>query len=181
MSREDEFCRALQSNYESTCAPRLRFIHEFRRPGHHRGYNASERRTKRQRIERIERQKIEERKRNRTGGGRVKGRNAFPRPEIAVSILAFINTSVAALKVLASSVSTRTNEKPTMKGRGAGGGCGNTRSVINLDQQRLIDRISLYRARLEQKEEKEPIYSAIYSDGSARQIRAGRSLSFVRN
>lgn len=29
------------------------------------------------------------------GGGRVKGRNAFPRPEIAVSILAFINTSVA--------------------------------------------------------------------------------------
>lgn len=51
----------------------------------------------------------------------MKGRNAFPRPEIAVSILAFINTSVAALKVLASSVSTRTNEKPTTKGRGWGG------------------------------------------------------------
>lgn len=74
----------------------------------------------------------------------MKGRNAFQDQRLRCPFRPLLIRSVAALKVLASSVSTRTNEKPTMKGRG----CGNPRSVINLNQQCLIDRISLYRTAI---------------------------------
>lgn len=121
--------------------PRLRFIHEFRRPRPSWVYT-------RVRDERSDRglrdRKTEDRRKKEKSNWEGKGEREkrLPRPEIAVSILAFINTSVAALKVLASSVSTRTNEKPTMKGRG----CGNTRSAINLNAA-MFDRPNLFISR----------------------------------